>query len=86
MIICHHDDLLAEHFGIDKTRELVGRKYYWPNLRKDVKNFIRGCDVCLTSKAVRHKLYRDLQFLPVSSHQWKDLSIDFVMGLPLSAN
>ena len=28
VISCHHDDPLAKHFGINKTRELVGRKYY----------------------------------------------------------
>ena len=27
VISCHHDDLLAGYFGIDKTKELVGRKY-----------------------------------------------------------
>ena len=64
----HHDDPLAGHFGIDKTRELAGRKYYWPSLRKDVDNYVRGCDVCLTSKAIRHKPYEDLQSLPVPTH------------------
>ena len=24
----HHDDPLAGHFGINKTKELIGRKYY----------------------------------------------------------
>ena len=24
----HYDDPLAGHFGIDKTRELIGQKYY----------------------------------------------------------
>ena len=65
----HHDDPLAGYFGIDKTRELVGRKYYWPSLRKDVNNYVRGCDVCLTSKAVRHKLYGDLQSLLLPTHR-----------------
>ena len=32
VISCHHNDPLARHFGIDKTKELVGRKYYWPGL------------------------------------------------------
>ena len=86
VISCHHDDLLVRHFGIDKTRELVGRKYYWPSLRKDVENYVKGCDICLTSKAVRHKSYRDLQSLPVPTHRWKDLSIDFMTGLPLSTD
>ena len=65
----HHNDPLARHFGIDKTRKLVGRKYYWPSLRKDVENYVRGCDVCLASKAVRHKPYGDLQSLSVPTHQ-----------------
>ena len=82
----HHNDSLARYFGIDKTRELVGRKYYWPSLRRDVESYVRGCDVCLASKAVRHKPYGDLQSLPIPTHRWKDLSIDFVTGLPLSCD
>ena len=69
LISRHHDDPLVGHFGIDKTRKLVGRKYYWPSLRKDVENYVRGCDICLTSKAVHHKPYGDLQSLPVPTHQ-----------------
>ena len=82
----HHDDLLAEHFGIDKTRELVGRKYYWLSLRRDVESYVRGCNVCLTSKVIRHKPYGDLQSLHIPTHRWKDLSMNFVTGLPLSAD
>ena len=83
MISCHHDDPLAEHFDIDKTRELVGWKYYWPSLRRDVKSYVRRCDVCLTSKAVKHKPYGDLQSLPIPTYRWKNLSINFVTRLPL---
>ena len=83
VINCHHNDLLAEHFSIDKTRELVGRKYYWSSLRKDVENYVRGCNVCLASKALCHKPHGDLQSLSVLTHRWKDFSMDFVTGLPL---
>ena len=86
MISYHHKDPLLGHFGIDKTRELVGRKYYWPSLRRHIKAYIRGCDICLTSKDVHHKPYEDLQSLFVLTHRWKDFSIDFVTGLPLSAD
>ena len=82
----HYDDPLTGHFGIDKTRELVGQKYYWPSLKKDVENYVRGYYVCLASKAVRHKPYGDLQSLPIPTHRWKNLSMDFVTGLPLSAD
>ena len=79
----HHNNPLAGHFGIEKTRELIAQKYYWPTLRRDVEDYVKGCDVCLASKAVRHKPYGDLQSLPIPTHRWKDLSMDFVTGLPI---
>ncbi len=69
LISRHHNDPLAGHFGIDKTRELIAQKYYWPTLRRDVEAYVIGCDVCLASKAVRYKPYSDLQSLPVPTHR-----------------
>ena len=82
----HHDNLLAEHFSINKTREFIGQKYYWPSLRKNVEAYVKGYDVYLALKTVKHKPYGDLQALPVPIYQWKDLSIDFITRLPVSAN
>ena len=52
LISRHHNNPLASHFGIEKTQELVAWKYYWPTLRHDVNNYMKGCNVCLASKAV----------------------------------
>ena len=82
----HHDDPLAEYFGIEMTRELVAQKYYLSTLRADINTYVRGCDVCLALKAVRYKLYGDLQSLPVPIHRWKNVSINFIIGLPVSTN
>ncbi len=86
MIGRHQDNPLVGHFGIEKTCKLIARKYYWPTVQRDVKAYVKGCDVCLTSKAVCHKLYGDLQLLSVPTHRWKDLSMDFVTDLPILAN
>ena len=83
LISRHYNNLLAGHVGIKKTRELVARKYYWLTLCHDVDDYVKGCNVCLASKAVRHKPYGDLQSLPVPTHCWKDLLMDFVTGLPI---
>ena len=56
----YHNDVLASHFGIKKTCELLARKYFWPSLRHDVEACVKGCDVCLALKAVRHKPHGDL--------------------------
>ena len=83
LISRHHNNLLADHFGIEKTYKFVAQKYYWLTLRHDVDNYVKGCNICLASKAVRHKPYGDLQSLPVPTHCWKDLSMDFVTDLPI---
>ena len=49
----------------------------------NVKDYVKRCDVCLASKVVCHKLYGDLQSLPMSIYRWKDLSIDFITGLQI---
>ena len=36
LISQYYDDPLSGHFGIDKTKDLIGRKYYWPSLQKDI--------------------------------------------------
>ena len=68
MISWQHDNILVGDFIVDKTKKLVGQKYYWPSLKKDVESYIKRYDVYLTSKAVKHKLYGDFQSLPVSTH------------------
>lgn len=32
IISCHHNNLLASHFRIEKTREMIAKKYIWPTL------------------------------------------------------
>ena len=71
------------HFGINKIRELVARNYFWAILCWNVKAYVRGCNICLASKEVYHKSYRNFQFLPISTHCWKDFSIYFVIGFSL---
>ena len=44
---------------------------------------MKECDVCLASKTVWYKPYGNLQSLPILTHCWKDLLMDFVTDLPI---
>ena len=83
LISRHYNNLLAGHFGIKKTRKLLTQKYYQPMLRCDIEDYIKGCNICLALKKVRHKLYGDLQSFLVLTHCLKDLFMDFITSLPI---
>lgn len=59
LIIRHCNNLLAGHYGIEKTRELIARMFYWPMLKKEVEAHIKGYNVCLALKTLEHKPYGD---------------------------
>ena len=73
------------HFGIKKTYKAVYDHFYWPSLMKDVERICGRCVVCKKSKAKasNHGLY---SALPIPSHLWIDISMDFVLGLPRTKN
>jgi RNase H-like domain found in reverse transcriptase/Integrase zinc binding domain len=84
LLRAHHDDPLAGHFGTTRTLELLTRNYYWPSMRKYVKEYIRSCDVCQRSKPPRHKPHGELSSLPVPDKAWSGITMDFVTDLPPS--
>ncbi len=47
---CHHHKLAA-HQGIVRTLGLLKRRFYWPNMHKDVEAWCQRCTVCGKCKA-----------------------------------
>jgi hypothetical protein len=45
-----HDPLVYGHPGISQTNDFVERCYWWPDLRKDVADYVRGCGDCQRHK------------------------------------
>lgn len=43
-----HDLIIARHFGIDKTIELVQRNFYWPAMTNWITDYVQSCDNCIT--------------------------------------
>ena len=79
-----HDDPLAGHGGTAKTTELITRQYYWPMMRETIKRYIKNCDMCQRSKAVRHAPYGLLQPNEVPDQPWRSIAMDFITDLPNS--
>ena len=46
-----HDSRMAGHIGMDKTMELVDRNFYWPEIAKDIEDYVCSCEDCQKNKA-----------------------------------
>ena len=79
-----HDHPLAGHFGQNHTLELVRHKYTWPGVRTLVKDYVSSCTSCGRAKAPRHRPYGLLKQLPIPTHPWHSISMDFIKQLPSS--
>ncbi len=79
-----HDDPLSGHFGVQKTLELLARCWWWPGMKKSVKEYVETCFICQRTKVKRHRPYGALHPLPQPSGKWKEITMDFVTDLPPS--
>jgi hypothetical protein len=69
------------HFGRDKTFEMLADHFYWPKMRRNVERLVRRCITCHKAKS-KLKPYGLYTPLPIANNPWKDISMDFVLGLP----
>ena len=78
-----HGGGLTGHFGQKKTYEMLSDHFYWPKMRRDIIRFLERCVTChkAKSKLNPHGLYTPL---PAPKIPWEDISMDFVLGLPMT--
>ena len=55
-------------------------------MRKDIANHITECDICQRTKYDRNKTQGKLMSLPIPKNPWEDISMDFIIGLPITTN
>ena len=79
-----HDSEYSGHPGIKRTFVNLSRYYWFPGMQKFVTDYVRGCASCQRSKASTQKPAGLLRPLPIPRDKWDDISMDLIVGLPLS--
>jgi hypothetical protein len=76
-----HGGGLMGYFGVKKTEDVLAAHFFWPKMRHDVERYVSRCTTCNKAKSQLNPpdLYIPLSVPSVPS---KDISIDFVLGLP----
>ena len=71
-----HNVPAAGHLGIMKTYQRVANSYYWPQIHKDVRNYVTRCRACTLAKPPPRKYREALGIRPVADDVWKYVHMD----------
>ena len=50
IIQSRHDPPVYGHPGISKTTQIVERDYWWPKMKSDIMDYVKGCAECQRHK------------------------------------
>lgn len=78
------------HLAPGSTLTLLTRRYWWPNMEKDLKNHCNCCAPCQLNKrnssALREQVRPPLRPIPPVALPFERWGIDFIQNLPLTKN
>jgi glutamate racemase len=58
-----YKELTTRHLRIKKTKDVVAACYYFPFIKRIVKQVVKECNICQKAKTLRKHLYRLLKLL-----------------------
>jgi hypothetical protein len=73
------------HFGSTKMYHDLRQQFWWTRMKRETARYVSKCDTCQKVKADYIKHGGLLQPLSIPEWKWDNISMDFIMGLPLAA-
>jgi len=80
----HHNTPVEGHGGQWKTVELVTRNFWWPRVTTEVKQYMKGYDLCQRNKNRTELPAGKLMPNKATDKPWVHIMADFIVKLPLS--
>jgi hypothetical protein len=86
LIQSHHDSPVHGHPGISKTIQLTERLYWWPQMRRDITEYVKGCADCQCHKVNTRPTKAPLQpiYPKPEAMPFETVALDFIVKLPVS--
>ena len=79
-----HLSKFSIHRGSNKMYQYLRKNFWWTRMKREVTKYVAEYDTCQRVKASHLKVAGTLQPLPIPSWKWDDISMDFIVGLPLT--
>jgi hypothetical protein len=62
------------------------QQFWWTKMKRETARYVSECDTCRKVKADYMKPGELLQPLSIPDWKWDDISIDFIVGLPMTTS
>ena len=79
-----HQTPYSSNPGYQKTISTDRKHYCWPRMKKDIAAYISRCMKCQHVKVDHQNPTGLLQPLPVQEWKWEFISMDFIIGFPMT--
>jgi hypothetical protein len=80
-----HLSKFSIHPRSTKMYQDLRKNFWWSNMKVDIAKYVAECDTCHRVKASHLKSADVLQPLTTPLWKWDDISMDFIVGLLLTA-
>jgi hypothetical protein len=81
-----HKSRYSIHPGSTKMYHDLRKQFWWTRMKREKANYVSECDTCRKIKADYMKPRVLLHLLSIPEWKWDYISMDFIMGLPLTAH
>ena len=72
---------ISNHFEFNRMKNFLRRNYYWSNMRKVIRQFVRNCHECQRIKIFKNHKNELFIFLIIFLQRWIDISMNFITKL-----
>jgi hypothetical protein len=79
-----HSSVVSGHSWVQATYQRLKWLFTWYGMKTAMEKFVRQCSVCQHAKHKNTHPTGLLQPLPIPSGAWRDITMDFITGLPKS--
>ena len=76
-----HEFSISKHFEFNRMKNFLRRNYYWSNMRKIVRQYMRNCHECQRTKVFKNRKNELFIFLVISLQRWIDIFMNFIIEL-----
>ena len=74
-----HDDVLAGHFGANKTFQRLKDRFFWTGMKRDVEAWVSSCEACQSTKRNFDRDKAPITGMPIVDKPFSMIGMDIVI-------